>query len=260
MVCAHGVTEDMTSVSWNGERRRRSPVASLASPDHLGALGVTAVLCAGLCTAVRRRPGPWTRIAARVLAVVLVANLAVWQIVTIAQGHWSATNGLMLDLCPVSAVIGALALWTRRRLLAELTYFWGCAGSIQGLITPDHRYRFPDYFYFQFYITHAGVVLVGLLLVIGFRLAPRPHAVPRVFALTAAFTCLAAVADLITGGNYMFLRNQGGRGTLLDVMGPWPWYIGTGTVLALLFLTILDAPFRLSRLRRRPTGVATGEA
>src|SRR5437588_8150532 len=119
-------TRASRGLSWKGERRRRRPVAALASPDHLGALGVTAVLCAGLCTAVRLRPGPWTRIAARALAVVLVANLVVWQIVTIAQGHWSATNGLMLDLCPVSAVIGAVALWTRRRLLAELTYFWGC--------------------------------------------------------------------------------------------------------------------------------------
>ncbi|MGH7748686.1 MAG: TIGR02206 family membrane protein, partial [Candidatus Dormibacteria bacterium] len=204
---------------------------------------------------------PWTAVMARVLAAVLVLNLVVWQIVTVAQHQWSATNGLMLDLCPVSAVAGAAALWTRHRLLAELTYFWGCAGSIQGLITPDHRYRFPDYFYFQFYITHAGVVLVALLLVIGFRLGPRAHAVPRVYALTFGFTCLAAVADVITGGNYMFLRNQGGRGTLLDVMGPWPWYIGTGMLLALLFLVVLDAPFQIGRLRhRRPAAVATGEA
>jgi uncharacterized membrane protein YwaF len=49
----------------------------------------------------------------------------------------------------------------------------------------------------------------------------------------------------------MVLRKQGPRGTLLDVMGPWPWYIGTGVVLALVFLLILDAPFRVSRLRRR---------
>ncbi len=215
------------------------------SPDHLGAVGAAAVLCVGLCAGARLRPGAWTGVAARVLAVVLVANLAVWQIVTVAQGHWSATNGLMLDLCPVSAVTGAAALWSRNRLLAELTYFWGCAGSVQGLITPDHRYHFPDYFYFQFYLTHAGVVLAGLFLVVGLRLVPRPGAVARVFVLTLGFACVAGFADLVTGGNYMFLRNQGGRGTLLDLMGPWPWYIATGIGLALVFLLVLDAPFRL---------------
>ncbi|HEX3606987.1 MAG TPA: TIGR02206 family membrane protein [Candidatus Dormibacteraeota bacterium] len=217
----------------------------MASWDHLGALGAAALLCAGLCTAARVRPGPWVGIAARTIAVVLVANLAIWQVVTIAQGHWSATNGLMLDLCPVSAVIGAAALWTRRRLLAELTYFWGCAGSLQGLITPDSRWHFPQYWWFQFYVTHAGVVVTALFLVIGLRLTPRPGAVRRVFVLTLGFAVVAALADLATGGNYMFLRNQGGRGTLLDVMGPWPWYIATGIGLALLFLAILDAPFRI---------------
>jgi hypothetical integral membrane protein (TIGR02206 family) len=223
----------------------------LFGPDHLGAVAVTAALCAALCIGARVRPGAWTGVATRLLGVVLVANLAVWQVVTVVQGHWSATNGLMLDLCPVSAVIAAVALWTRRRLLAELTYFWGCAGSVQGLLTPDHRYRFPDYFYFQFYLTHAGVVLAGLFLVVGLRLAPRPGAVARVFALTVGFAAVAALADVVTGGNYMFLRDQGGRGTLLDLMGPWPWYIASGIGLGLLFLLVLDAPFR-HRGPRRP--------
>jgi hypothetical integral membrane protein (TIGR02206 family) len=216
----------------------------LFRPDQLGAVAVAAVLCAALCTGARVRPGAWTGVVARLLAVVLVANLAVWQVVTLAQGHWSPTNGLMLDLCPVSAVVAAAALWTRRRLLAELTYFWGCAGSVQGLLTPDHRYRFPDYFYFQFYVTHAGVVLAGLFLVVGLRLAPRRGAVARVFTLTLGFAAVAALVDVVTGGNYMFLRDQGGRGTLLDLMGPWPWYIASGVGLGLVLLLVLDAPFR----------------
>ena len=226
-------------------------VPALTAPDHLGVVAVIVALCAASCLAARRRPGPWTTIAGRVLAVVLVANLAVWQIVTIARGQWSPTNGLMLDLCPVTAVITATALWTRRRMLVELSYFWGCAGTVQGVITPDARWHFPSYWWFQFYVTHCGVVLGALFLVVGLRLTPRAYAAVRVFGLTLGFACVAAVADVITGGNYMFLRDQGGKGTLLDVMGPWPWYIGTGLILALVFLTILDAPFLVARRRSR---------
>lgn len=222
----------------------------MASPDHLAAVGVSAALCVVLCVAVRRRPGPWTVGPARILAAVLVLNVASWQAVTIAQHHWTASDGLQLDLCPVTALIGAAALWTRRRLLAELTYFWGLAGSLQGLITPDRRWHFPEYFWFQFYVTHAGEVVVALLLVIGYRLIPRPHAVPRMFLFSLGFACIAAVADLATGGNYMFLRDNGGPGTLLDLMGPWPWYIGSAAVLALVLFAILDAPFRPGRNRR----------
>jgi hypothetical integral membrane protein (TIGR02206 family) len=230
----------------------------VASWEHLGAVGVAALIGAGLCIAARARPGPWTDLAARALAVLLAGNLVAWQVVTAAQGRWTVTTGLMLDLCPVSAATAAAALWTRRPLLAELAYFWGCAGAVQGLITPDTRWHFPDFFYFQFYVIHAGVVVAGLFLVIGLGMVPRPHAVRRVFGLTLAFAGVCAVADVLTGGNYMFLRDQGGGGTLLDVMGPWPWYIATGAALALVLLTLLDAPFRHGGVRRsteplRPT-------
>jgi len=221
----------------------------VASSEHLGAVAVAALLCAGLCSAARARPGPWTTVAARVMAALLVANLVGWQVVTAAQGRWTVTTGLMLDLCPVSAAVAAAALWTRRPLLVELAYFWGCAGSVQGLITPDTRWHFPNFFYFQFYVIHAGVVVAALFLVIGLGMAPRPHAVRRVFGLTLGFALVCAVADVLTGGNYMFLRDQGGGGTLLDVMGPWPWYIATGAALALVLLALLDAPFRHGGVR-----------
>ena len=221
------------------------------------------VLCAGVCTAARRHPGPWTRVVARVLAVVLVANLVVWQVVTVAGGAWSAAADLQVDLCPVAALVAAAALWRPRPLLVELAYFWGCAGTIQGLLQPDLRYHFPSYWYFEFYVTHSGVVLAALLLVVGLRLTPRPHAVRRVFAITVAFTCLAAIADVVTGGNYMYLRSKGPAGTLLDLMGPWPWYIGTGALLALLLLLLLDAPFRpvrAAQASRPPAGAGDGDA
>jgi len=226
-------------------------VTILAQPDRYGAVGVTVLLCVSLCLAARRRPGPWTRVVARSLAVLLVANLVIWEIVTVVGGAWSPTNGLLLDLCPVVSVIGAAALWRPRPLLVELTYFWGCAGSIQGVFQPDRRYDFPNYFYFEFYGDHSGPVLAGLFLVLGLGLAPRRHAVPRVFALTVALACVAALADLLTGGNYLFRRDKGPRGTLLDVLGPWPWYIASAAVVALMLLLVLDAPFRVARVRHR---------
>jgi hypothetical integral membrane protein (TIGR02206 family) len=255
-------TDELSSL--RGRRPGGGSLIALATPEHLGAALATAALCAGLCTAARRRPGPWQRAVARVLAVVLVANLAVWQAVTVAGGAWSAAADLQVDLCPVTAVVAAVALWRPRPLLVELAYFWGCAGTIQGLLQPDTRYHFPSYWYFEFYVTHAGVVLAALFLVVGLRLRPRPGAVPRVFAMTLAFTGLAAVADVVTGGNYMYLRDKGPAGTLLDLMGPWPWYIGSGAALALLLLLLLDTPFRPGRAahasppaaRGRPSGDA----
>jgi hypothetical integral membrane protein (TIGR02206 family) len=233
---------------------------ALTRPESYGAALVTVAATVALCAAARYRPGPWTLVVARVLATGLVLNLLIWQVVVVRGGTWNASGDLMVDLCPLANVVTAAALWTRGPLLVELSYFWACAGTIQGILQPDQRWSFPTYFWFQFYIDHSGAVIAALFLVVGLRAAPRPHAVPRVFALTVVFAGVAAVVDVLSGGNYMFLRDKGPAGTLLDLMGPWPWYIASGAGLALALLLALDAPFRLARRRERQVAVSGADA
>jgi len=229
-------------------------VVALTSTEHLGAAAVGALVSVGLCAAARRWPGPWRVPAGRALGAALLVNIVVWQTVLAAGGTWNASSNLLIDVCPVANIVAAATLWRPLPVLVELTYFWGCAGTIQGVLQPDTRYHFPSYFYFQFYIAHIGPVLAALFLVIGLRLRPRDHAVPRVFAITALYAFVVAVpADVATGGNYLFLRSKGAAGTLFDLMGPWPWYLGIAGMLAIVLLLALDAPFRISRARASPT-------
>jgi uncharacterized membrane protein YwaF len=62
-------------------------------------------------------------------------------------------------------------------------------------------------------------------------------------------TVLAAFVDIATGGNYMYLRHPPSNGTLLKVLGPWPWYVVSSTGIALLLFWALDAPFRHTATR-----------
>jgi hypothetical integral membrane protein (TIGR02206 family) len=128
-------------------------------------------------------------------------------------------------------------------------------GTLQAVLTPDlGDQHFPSFPYLQFYVTHDLVILAALFLVIGLALYPRPGAVRRIFLLTLAFAVLVGLLDLVTGGNYMYLRQVPGSGSLLNLMGPWPWYIAAGAVLTLVVLAILNAPFRLSRLGGHDAG------
>jgi hypothetical integral membrane protein (TIGR02206 family) len=225
------------------------------SVEHLVTLAVTAAVTATLVVAARLRPGPWTLVACRILAVVILANEAAWWVWLGAQGTWSLSYALPLQLCDVAAVVSAAALWFRKPLLVELTYFWGLAGTANGLITPDITDHFPSFLFMQYFIAHGIIVAAALLLVVGLRITPRRGAVLWVFGLTFGLLVLDAAANLLTGGNYLYLRHTPGAHSLLDVLGPWPWYIAGAAGLALVLFAILDLPFSLSRFRQRqPVG------
>jgi hypothetical integral membrane protein (TIGR02206 family) len=151
---------------------------------------------------------------------------------------------LPLSLCDVGLVIATFACWLPSRpLLVELTYFWGLAGSLQGVLTPDLTQRFPELQFFVYVVGHVGIVTAAVYLVVGLRRRPRPRAVPRIFLLTAAYAAVVGVFDDATGANYMFLRAKPATGSLLSILGPWPWYIAGAAALALIVLMALDAPF-----------------
>ena len=218
-------------------------MSDLLAPEHLAAIAVIAVATVALTVAARRAPGAWLK----VLAAVLVVDEVSWWLYLLAGGVPGSilAQSLPLQLCDVAIFITAAALWTRHQLLVEVTYFWGLAGTIQALLTPDLPQHFPSYPYWQYYIAHGGVVASALLLVVGLRIHPRRLAVVKVAGLTIAYAALVGAVDLADGANYMYLRAKPPSATLLDVLGPWPWYIGVAALIGIVLFAVLDAPFRL---------------
>ncbi|HET7338745.1 MAG TPA: TIGR02206 family membrane protein [Candidatus Dormibacteraeota bacterium] len=215
----------------------------LLAPEHVIALGVIAVAAIALMVAGRSSPGRWLKI----LAAVLVIDEVSWWVYLLAGGVPGSrlAQSLPLQLCDVAIFIAAAALWTQNRLLVEITYFWGLAGTVQALLTPDLPQHFPSYPYWQYYIAHGGVVSAALLLVVGMRLHPRPWAAVRVAGLTLAYAAVVGIVDVLTMSNYLYLRSKPPTATLLDLLGPWPVYIVSATAIGIVLFAVLDAPFRV---------------
>lgn len=216
----------------------------LLTAEHIGALAAIAVSCAIAAFAARKNSGAWIK----ALAVVLVVDEVSWWIFLLAGGQPGSRleQSLPLQLCDTGIFVAALALWFRRQWLVELTYFWGLAGTIQALLTPDLPQHFPTYPYFQYYVAHGGVVAASLLLVFGLGLYPSRFAVARVVAITVAYAAFVGLVDALTGANYMYLRSKPPTPTLLDAMGPWPWYIAAAGAIALVLFFALDALARVA--------------
>ncbi|HEX8971455.1 TIGR02206 family membrane protein [Oryzihumus sp.] len=213
----------------------------------LGAVG-----CTALCVACRRWPGPWTRWAGRGIAALLAVDAVTFVVSPVVTGRWSVQTSLPLALCDVALIVAAVACWFPQWALAvELTWFWGLTGTLQAVLTPDLTATFPQLEFFEFVVGHVGIVVAALYLVVGLRHTPRRGAVGRVFAITVAWTAVVGIFDWVTGSNYMFLAAVPEHTSLLSLLGPWPWYILSAAVVALVMLLLLDAPFRLHGSRSR---------
>jgi hypothetical integral membrane protein (TIGR02206 family) len=212
--------------------------------EHVAALAAMAAVATLSIWAARARPGPWIVLFARTLAVVMLAAYVAEQVAIVERGTWSLERSLPLQLTDAVTIVAAVALWNPRPLLFELAYFWGLTASLGAVLTPDLDSAFPSLFFFTYFATHCGAVVAAVFLAWGARLTPRRGAVERVFVATAAFAAVAGLADLLTGGNYMFLREKPETASLLDLLGPWPWYILTAAGLAIAMFAALDLPFR----------------
>jgi hypothetical integral membrane protein (TIGR02206 family) len=202
------------------------------SPEHLAVLAVTAVAIAVAVRAPRALPP-------KALGLAIGAAYALELTVHITDGAWDWGFDLPLHLSDVVAIFAPVALWTRKPLLVEILYFWALTASLQAVITPDLHSTFPSVFYFTYFTTHCGAVVGACLLVFGLREPIRPGAVRRAFAATLLMAAIAGAGNLITGGNYMFLRAKPSNPSLLDDLGPWPVYIAAAAVLAIGLFALL---------------------
>ena len=210
------------------------------SDAHIAALAVLAVAAVPTVWAARRYPGRWMVTWARALALVIIVGWVGEYVAEAVQGTWTVASSLPLQLTNAVSAVAVLALWTSRPMLVELLYFWSLTASLQATLTPDLAHSFPSALYFTYFAYHVAPVVAGCFLVLGCRLYPRPGAYWSVFVVTVAFAAVAGVGNLITGGNYMYLRAKPVHGSLLDVMGPWPLYILSTAVLGLAMLFALQ--------------------
>ena len=163
---------------------------------------------------------------------------------TVVGGVVKVEDIYPFHLCDIAAVICGFALITRKPALCELAYFWGLAGTLQGLLTPDLNHDFPNPVFLIFFTIHGAIVATALLLPLGLGWKPRPKATLRVFIWVLVYTAGALIINAIMGSNFGFLTHKPENASLLDIMGPWPWYILVLLLMAGLIFWLLSWPFK----------------
>lgn len=209
--------------------------------QHAAALALTAGVAAVAVALSRRRPGTALRVGRFVAVALVVSGLGYVVVDAIAGTPWR--YWLPLHLCDLVVCIGAAALWTRRPLLGEMTYFWGLAGALPAMLTPDLRLGFPDFHFVFYFLQHGFIVVSALLLASADDVHPRAWAPLRMWLWLNAMALPVGIFDYLADANFMYLRAKPPSATPLDWFGAWPNYVLAGEVLALVIFGLLYLPF-----------------
>src|SRR5207249_886721 len=176
-------------------------------PPHLTVIFLTIALPFVLAAIVRRTKSHRLEHAIIVvLSVLLVLNYAGYLIfVRFRGGIISWQQMLPLQLCDWGMVVVIVAMLSGRQRWFEVAYFWGIGGTLQAVLTPNLRFGFPDVRFFSFFISHSGIIIGVVFLMLIRRYRPYPMSIVRVFLWSEFYFVVTLIADQLTGFNYGFL-------------------------------------------------------
>lgn len=216
------------------------------------------VLAACLMVKLQRSPATPLRFkhgANVVLAVALILSVGLDPLLTwlryqddpAVSADLLRRNSLPLHLCDVVSLVLAVALFTGRQRWAELGYLWGFSATLQGLITPAVKFDWYAPEYYAFFLQHGGVQVAAAGLVSGQGLRPERGALRRAMLWSWLYMALTIGCNALLNTNYGYLNGKPEVASLLDHLGPWPWYLLSLQAVALLFFFLLLLPFRRGR-------------
>lgn len=157
--------------------------------------------------------------------------------------HEPLKNNLPLHLCGMSVFLVAYLLVRPSQRLFELTYYWGLAGASMSILTPDVKFMFPHVLYLTFFISHGLIIIGNMYVLFVFAYRPGRDSLKWVFIATNIAALVIFPINLWLNTNYLFLLEKPAGVNLMDMMGPWPWYLLSLELAAMIFFGVLYLPF-----------------
>ncbi|KPU45456.1 integral membrane protein [Oxobacter pfennigii] len=217
----------------------------LFSPAHISAMIAIALICLIFYLLRDKIKRGSKRDALRIaIAVILLLQEASFQIWTVSIDAWSVKWTLPLELCSISAILCAVMLLTKSYKIYEIVYFTGIGGAIQAIFTPEiGMYTYPHFRYFQFFTAHGAIILACLFMTFVENYKPAAKSIIKTFIYLNIYAIIIGIFNKLTGSNYMFLCAKPEASSIMDYLGPWPFYIISLEAVAFIIFVLLYVPF-----------------
>lgn len=226
----------------------------LFSASHILVLVIILVMCVliQLFKQKLKHNNKFLRYSFASIILILQISMTIWYMLVMKLPF---PDSLPLHLCDITAIVCALMIVNKSYFLYEIIYFWGIAGATQALLTPDiGNYTFPHYVFFQFFIVHGLSVIVCIYMTIVDDFKPSVKSIAKSFIALNIYTSLIAVYNYIFNTNYLFICEKPAGASLIDFLGPWPWYILSLEFVGLVSFIVCYLPFLIKDIWRRQSG------
>ncbi|MDS9471198.1 TIGR02206 family membrane protein [Sporosarcina pasteurii] len=183
----------------------------------------------------------------QIFALSLLAMEWLYYVWMAMSGKWDARYSLPLELCSMSLYVAVVLLWMNKRQLYPFVFFAGVGGALQAIVTPDLELDFPHFRFFHFFYTHIGIIVTAFYFtwVKGYR--PTFKGIIQTMITLNVIAILVYLFNTIAKSNYMFLNGKPKNGSLIDYLGPYPWYLLSLEGVALITFLLLWLLFKRKR-------------
>lgn len=226
----------------------QSPIIATAfhafDTQHIIALISIAVLCLLVAKATRKEGASRSRWLRGLIVFFLVSYIFFFYVQQGIEGALTWEYSLPLDLCSLVLVACLISLFRPSQFVTEIAYFWGVGGVLQALATPDLAGGFPSIPFILFFWGHGASLTAITFLIMGHGFRPGKSSVIRMMIALNFYALVVGTVNAIMGWNYGYLCRKPYAPSLLDFLGPWPLYLLSIELIALLTFLILYVPWR----------------
>lgn len=186
------------------------------------------------------------------LTGILLANEASYHIWAISLGRWTIQEMLPLHVCAVLIWLSPLMLIKKNRTVFEVTYLLGIATAFMVILTPAlDPFGFPHFRWFHVFTSHGMLILAAVYMVFVEKFRPHPKSLLKTFGIINLYMIPVGLVNFLVGGNYVFLAHKPSGTSVLDLFGPWPWYILGMEFIGMTLALLLYLPFAVKDWKER---------
>ncbi|WP_335936188.1 TIGR02206 family membrane protein [Fusobacterium polymorphum] len=216
----------------------------LFSNEHLITVGIGFISCILLVFL-----GFFTEKKATFAKIVAIAVLGVKIAELLFRHHYygeTVAELLPLHLCPIVIILSIFMMFFHSEILFQPVYFWSI-GAFFAILMPDIRDGMSNFASQSFFITHFFILFSTAYAFVHFRFRPTKAGFLCSFLLLVTLAFIMYFVNNKLGTNFLYVNHPPVTKSLMDFMGPWPYYIFSlaGIDIAISFFMYL--PFRKNK-------------